>query len=156
MKHTLFYTIAIIAIAFLLYLNFGRVKDNFSKNPIIITPEAPQPIGPYSQAVLRGNALFVSGQIAINPATGKMDTTSIQNETKQVMQNIMAILKTAGFEAGHIAKTTIYLTDLKNFSTVNDIYGTYFGSGPFPARETVQVAALPKGAHIEISVTAVK
>lgn len=105
---------------------------------------------------MRGNAMFVSGQIAIDPKTGAMDTADIASETKRVMENIAAILRASKMEMKDIAKTTIYLTDLDNFKTVNEVYGGYFGNGPYPARETVEVAALPKGAHVEISVTAIK
>jgi 2-iminobutanoate/2-iminopropanoate deaminase len=126
-----------------------------TKTEIIFTGKAPKPIGPYSQAVKKGNMLFVSGQIAINPATNQLDTTTIEAETKLVMENIKAIVTAAGMEMKHIMKVTIYLTDLKNFKTVNEVYATYFRENP-PARETVQVAALPKGAHLEISVIAMK
>ena len=156
MKHTIFCTFAIIAIGFLLFLNFRHGKTDIGNQEVIHTSEAPEPIGPYSQAIRKGNAYFISGQVAINPKSGKLDTTDITTETKQVMNNIKAILVSAHLNMNDISKTTIYLTDLKNFKIVNDIYGTFFGAGPFPARETVQVVALPKGAHIEISAIAVK
>jgi 2-iminobutanoate/2-iminopropanoate deaminase len=156
MKHSLFYSVAIIAIFFLLYLNFAKSNKRDAAVDVIQTDNAPQPIGPYSQAVRRGNAFFVSGQIAIDPKTGALDTSSITTETKRVMENIKAIITASGLTMNDIAKTSIFMTDLKNFSTVNDIYTGYFGAGPYPARETVQVAALPKGVHIEISVTAIK
>ena len=155
MKNTLFVTFAVLAIGGLLYLNFvtGKKADDISA--VIFTDKAPKPIGPYSQAIAKGNAVFVSGQIAIDPATGNLDTSSIENEVKQTMQNILSILEAAKLSAKEIAKTTIYLTDLSHFKTVNEIYGSYFKENP-PARETVQVAALPKGAHIEISCMAVR
>ncbi|MBI3500828.1 MAG: RidA family protein [Bacteroidetes bacterium] len=122
---------------------------------IIFTEKAPKPIGPYSQAVMRGNALFVSGQVGINPATGAVDSSSIENETKQVMENIKAIVEAAGMKMNDVVKVTIYLTDMNNFAKMNAVYGTYFPENP-PARETVQVSALPKKVNVEISVMAVK
>jgi 2-iminobutanoate/2-iminopropanoate deaminase len=122
---------------------------------IIFTPKAPAPIGPYSQAVKVGNTLYVSGQIAINPATGSLETINILRETNQVMHNIMVILETAGMNLSDIVKTTIYLSDMNNFSSVNEVYSEYF-TGDFPARETVQVSRLPKDVNVEISVVAVK
>jgi 2-iminobutanoate/2-iminopropanoate deaminase len=121
---------------------------------IFNTNNAPAPIGPYSQAVSAGNFLFVSGQIALNPATGQLVTDDIKTETKQVMDNIKAILVEAGIDFSNIIKTSIFLTDMQNFAQVNEVYGTYFKEA-FPARETVQVAGLPKGVNVEITVTAV-
>jgi 2-iminobutanoate/2-iminopropanoate deaminase len=122
---------------------------------VIYTPNAPEPIGPYSQGIIAGNLVFVSGQIAINPSTNEMVLSDIKTETKQVMENIKAILTEAGIDFSHVIKTTIFLMDMQNFAQVNEIYGTYFTS-EFPARETVQVAGLPKGVNVEISVTAIK
>src|ERR1700759_2629796 len=110
---------------------------------IINTNNAPAPIGPYSQAVAAGGFLFVSGQIPINPSTGALVMDDIKTETKQVMDNIKAILTEAGIDFNHVIKTSIFLTDMANFAQVNEVYGTYFTSD-FPARETVQVAGLPK------------
>ncbi|HXS35305.1 MAG TPA: RidA family protein [Flavipsychrobacter sp.] len=118
---------------------------------IIETKSAPAPIGPYSQAVQAGNLLFVSGQVAIDPATGAVMQQNIQAETKQVMENLKAILNEAGMDFSNIIKTTIFLTDMGTFAQVNEIYGSYFKSN-FPARETVQVSALPKAVNVEISV----
>ncbi|MBI3511303.1 MAG: RidA family protein [Bacteroidetes bacterium] len=123
---------------------------------VISTDSAPKPIGPYSQAIRKGNAVFVSGQVGIDPSNGKPDTSDISSETKRAMENIKAILSSSHLTMNDIAKTTIYLTNVGNFKTVNEVYASYFGKGPFPARETVGVAALPKGMHIEISVIAVK
>jgi 2-iminobutanoate/2-iminopropanoate deaminase len=120
---------------------------------IINTPNAPSPIGPYSQAVMNGNTLFVSGQIAINPSTGELDLSNIENETHQVMKNISAILTEAGMDFSNIVKTGIFLKDMNQFAQVNTIYGSYF-SRDFPARETVQVSRLPKDVNVEISVIA--
>ena len=120
---------------------------------IINTQNAPAPIGPYNQAVAAGNFIFLSGQIALNPANGQLMTDDIKTETKQVMENIKAILTEAGIDFSHIVKTSIFLTDMQNFAQVNEVYGTYF-KDDFPARETVQVAGLPKGVNVEITVTA--
>lgn len=122
---------------------------------VIITSNAPAPIGPYTQAIQTGNMLFVSGQIAMNPHTGEILTADIQSETKQVMQNISAILEEAGYTFDDIIKTTIFLRDMNDFTKVNEVYGSYF-SVSFPARETVAVLGLPKNVNVEISVTAAK
>jgi 2-iminobutanoate/2-iminopropanoate deaminase len=122
---------------------------------IINTNNAPAPIGPYSQAVSAGSFIFVSGQIALNPVTGQLVTDDIKTETKQVMDNINAILVEAGVDFSNIVKTSIFLTDMQDFAQVNEVYGTYFKDA-FPARETVQVAGLPKGLNVEITVTAIK
>ena len=156
MKHTLFYSFAIIAIASLVYLNFFHRKKTDAPVETVSTDSAPKPIGPYSQAVRKGNAFFVSGQVGIDPASGKLDTADIVTETKRALDNVRAILSSAHLTMSDIAKTTIYMTDLSKFKMVNETYASYFGSGPYPARETVGVAALPKGMHIEISVIAVK
>ena len=122
---------------------------------IIQTPKAPAPIGPYSQAVQVGNLLFVSGQIAIDPATGKLMTDELEAETRQVMKNIGAILQTEEMSYANIVKASIFLKNMDDFSRINTIYGEYFTSD-FPARETVEVARLPKNVNVEISVIAVK
>jgi len=122
---------------------------------IVKSENAPTPIGPYSQAVLVGNILFVSGQIALNPATGEMENTDLVSEANQVMKNIGAILSEAGFAWEEVAKSSIFLKDLNDFGTVNTLYGEFFKTNS-PARETVEVARLPKDARVEISVIAVK
>ena len=124
------------------------------KKEIIHTDKAPAPIGPYSQAVKAGNLLFVSGQVAINPATGNVEGDNIEAETTLVMQNLDAILKTAGARFENIVKTTIFLSDMSLFASVNEVYGKFF-TGEFPARETVAVKGLPKNVNVEISVIAV-
>lgn len=121
----------------------------------IKTPNAPAPIGPYSQAVQAGNFLFLSGQIALVPQTGELEIDSIESETHRIMQNIQAILKVAGYDFGDIIKTSIFLSDMDFFLKVNETYGSYFKKN-FPARETVEVSRLPKNVHVEISVTAYK
>lgn len=122
---------------------------------IIRSDKAPSPIGPYSQAVIYGNTLYVSGQVAINPANGQLVMTDISGETKQVMENIGSILREAGYDYKDIVKTTIFLKDMQLFKAVNEIYGSYF-TGDFPARETVAVSGLPLNVNVEISVTAFK
>ena len=122
---------------------------------IITTTEAPAPIGPYNQAVLTGNTLYISGQVCIDPPTGELKNKDIQEETRQVMQNLQAILKEAGMNFSNVVKTTIYITDMHRFAEINEVYGKYF-TGKFPARETVQVSALPKFVNVEISMISVK
>lgn len=122
---------------------------------IINTPHAPAPIGPYSQAIWVNNMLFASGQIAIDPITGQIVDNSIEEETHQVMKNIKAILEASDLDFHHIVKTTIFLSDMDFFSTVNEVYGQYFSSD-FPARETVAVKTLPKNVNVEISFTAIQ
>jgi 2-iminobutanoate/2-iminopropanoate deaminase len=120
---------------------------------IFETKQAPAPIGPYSQAVQAGNLLFVSGQVAIDPATGNVDATDIKSETIQVMKNLEAVLTEAGYQFSNVVKTTIFLSDMNLFGAVNEVYGSYFSSN-FPARETVAVKGLPKNVNVEISVIA--
>jgi 2-iminobutanoate/2-iminopropanoate deaminase len=120
---------------------------------IVYTPDAPAPIGPYSQAVKYGNVVYVSGQIAIDPATGELDLANLNQETHRVMSNLKAVLKAAGADFSTIIKTSIFLSDMALFAEVNAIYASYF-EGDFPARETVAVAGLPKGVSVEISVIA--
>jgi 2-iminobutanoate/2-iminopropanoate deaminase len=121
---------------------------------IINTANAPAPIGPYSQAVLAGNTLYISGAIALDAMTGELKNRSIEEETQKVMQNLQAILQAAGAEFKHVVKTTIFLTDMSNFAKVNEVYGSFL-SGDYPARETVQVSRLPKDVNVEISMIAV-
>lgn len=122
---------------------------------IIQTNNAPAPIGPYSQAVLVDNILYVSGNIAINPENGELILETIEKETHQVMKNLGEILKAAGMDYPNIVKTSIFLKNMEQFAQVNEIYSQYF-SKDFPARETVQVVMLPKDVNVEISVIAVK
>lgn len=120
---------------------------------IIHTNQAPAPIGPYSQAVAFGDTLYVSGQIAIDPKSGALNMNTLEQETEQVMQNLKAVLAAAGADFSNVLKSTIFLSDMKLFADVNAIYARYFNENP-PARETVQVAGLPKGVNVEISVIA--
>ncbi len=129
--------------------------SHFQMKKTITSKNAPAPIGPYSHGVLVGNILFVSGQIGKNPVTGALMTVDITTETKQVMDNVRSILTDAGMDFTHVAKATIFLTDMNDFAAVNEVYGSYFSKN-FPARETVQVSMLPLGVNVEISVIAVK
>jgi len=123
---------------------------------IIFTDKAPAPIGPYNQAVLVGNTLYTSGQIALNPRTMELVLDDIETETKQVMENMKAVLEAADMTFEHVVKTTIFIMNMGDFARINTVYGSYFDEATAPARETVQVAALPKGVNVEISMTAIK
>ena len=123
---------------------------------IIFTEKAPAPIGPYNQAVLSGNTLYASGQIAINPASGELVTANISDETNQVMKNIQAVLESANMTFENLVKTSIFIMDMNDFGTINTVYGSYFNEKTAPARETVQVACLPKNVNVEISIIAVQ
>jgi len=122
---------------------------------IINTKNAPAPIGPYNQGVLSGNTLYTSGQIAINPKTGELEIDEIKSETKLVMENLRAVLLEANMDFENIVKCSIFIADMNNFSQINEVYGTFFTAN-FPARETVEVACLPKNVNVEISAIAVK
>jgi 2-iminobutanoate/2-iminopropanoate deaminase len=121
---------------------------------IIQTNKVPTPIGPYSQAVIANGFLFASGQVAFNPATGELVLTDILSETKQVMENIKAVLEEAKLSFAHVVKTSIFLSDMQLFAQVNEVYASYF-TADFPARETVAVKTLPRNVNVEISITAV-
>lgn len=123
---------------------------------IITTTKAPEPIGPYNQAVLKGNTLYTSGQIAINPISGELVLSSIEEETKQVMENMKEVLTAAGMTFDDVVKTSIFISDMNNFSIINKVYGEYFSDNTAPARETVEVANLPKFVNVEISMIAIK
>ena len=135
-------------------MSFMVIGQGIEKQ-VIQSPNAPKAIGPYSQAILAGNTLYVSGQIAIDPASGQMDTLSMETEVRRVMSNLGAVLEEAGMTYQHMVKATIFMTDIKNYALINSLYGEYFKDSP-PAREAIQVVALPKGAHIEISCVAVR
>ncbi|UGS22492.1 RidA family protein [Flavobacterium channae] len=123
---------------------------------IIFTEKAPAPIGPYNQAVLSGNTLYTSGQIALNPETMELVLDNIETETKQVMENMKAVLAAADMTFENVIKTTIFIMNMGDFARINTVYGSYFDETTAPARETVQVACLPKNVNIEISMIAVK
>jgi 2-iminobutanoate/2-iminopropanoate deaminase len=122
---------------------------------VINTKNGPAPIGPYNQAIVVNNTIYISGQICIDPATGNLKNKDVQDETHQVMQNLKSILHEAGMDFGNVVKTTIFITDMNRFSEINEVYGKYF-DGDFPARETVQVSALPRFVNVEISMIAVR
>ena len=122
---------------------------------IIFTEKAPAPIGPYNQAVLAGNTLYTSGQIALDPQTMELVISDIETETKQVMENMNAVLEAAGMTFENVIKSTIFIMDMNDFARINTVYGSYFNEKTAPARETVQVAGLPKNVNIEISMIAV-
>ena len=123
---------------------------------IIATSKAPVPIGPYNQAILSGNTLYASGQIAFNPETAELVLDDIKTETTQVMKNLKAVLDAAGMTFDNVVKTSIFISDMDNFSQINDVYGSYFEEDSAPARETLQVARLPKDVNVEISMIAAK
>ncbi len=123
---------------------------------IIITAKAPAPIGPYNQAVLVGNTLYTSGQIALDPSTMELVIGDIETETKQVMQNMQAVLEAAGMTFENVVKSTIFIMDMNDFARINSVYGSYFDENTAPSRETVQVAGLPRGVNVEISMIAIK
>lgn len=122
---------------------------------IIFTEKAPAPIGPYNQAVVKGNTLYTSGQIALNPVTMELVIDTIEAETKQVMENMKAVLDAAGMTFENVVKTTIFIMNMNDFGKINTIYGSYFNEKTAPARETVQVACLPKNVNVEISMIAI-
>jgi len=122
---------------------------------IINTPDAPPPIGPYNQAIMAGDTLYIAGQICLDAKTGELKNTDVREETRQAMLNLQYVLQAAGMSFANVVKTTIFITDMKQFQEINEEYGKFFESD-FPARETVQVAALPKFVNVEISMIAVK
>ena len=123
---------------------------------VITTPDAPAPIGPYNQAILTGNTLYISGQIPMDPATGKLIEGDIKKETAQSMENLKAILTEAGMTFENVVKSSIFVKDMHQFAAINEVYGAYFNAETAPARETVEVANLPKFVNVEISMIAIK
>lgn len=121
---------------------------------ILSTEHAPKAIGPYAQGIDTGNLLFLSGQIPIDPATGEITAVSIEDQTRQALENVKAILESGGCTMNHVVKTTVYLKDIADFTKMNEVYQEYFPEGSYPARSAVQVAALPKDAGVEIEVIA--
>ena len=135
--------------------NETETYKTFKMKKIITTPNAPAPIGPYNQAVLTGNMLYTSGQIAIDPETNELFKGSLEEETHLVMKNLKGILTEAGLTFENVIKTSIFISDMNNFSIINKIYAEYFNEATAPARETVEVANLPKFVNVEISAIAV-
>lgn len=125
-------------------------------NRIIRTTEAPLPIGPYNQAILKDDTLYASGQIAIDPTTNQLISGNIKAETKQVMDNLAAVLRAADMDFTQVVKCSIFISDMNDFNEINQVYGLYFNNDTAPARETVQVAVLPKNVNVEISLIAVR
>ncbi len=123
---------------------------------VIKTTNAPAPIGPYNQAIFAGNTLYISGQIALDPNTGELKTDNLEEETVLVLDNLKAILTEAGLNLDHVVKTSIFISDMNNFGKINEVYARYFNAENAPARETVEVANLPKFVNVEISAIAVK
>ena len=132
-----------------------KVHADSVTHTVVKTPLAPAAIGPYSQGILVGHTLYCSGQIAIDPKTGSMITGSIADETERVLENLGAVLRAVGMDYENVVRCTVYLTDINDYAQVNEIYARYFNEAP-PAREAVQVAALPRGARVEISCVAVR
>ena len=127
-----------------------------SNKKIFFTDKAPSPIGPYNQAVLMGNTLYTSGQIALHPTTMELVLDDIETETKQVMENMKAVLEAADMTFDNVVKTTIFIMNMGDFAIINNVYGSYFDEKTAPARETVQVACLPKNVNVEISMIAMR
>lgn len=123
---------------------------------VVKTENAPAPIGPYNQAILAGNTLYISGQIALDPGSGELKIDDLEEETVLVLENLKAILKEAGLNLNHVVKTSIFISDMNNFGKINEVYSRYFNADNAPARETVEVANLPKFVNVEISAIAVK
>jgi 2-iminobutanoate/2-iminopropanoate deaminase len=144
------YGLFILSLFFLM-----QVFSQSVEKQIILPAKAPKAIGPYSPGVMAGNTLYCSGQIAINPETGIIDTATIEKETRQVLKNLGAILDAAGMSFQNVVKSTIFMTDIRNYKLINSVYAEFFKE-KFPAREAIQVVALPAKAHVEISAVAVK
>ncbi len=138
-----------------LFLLISIAAVSAQEKTVIKSPDAPAAIGPYSQAIMVGNTLYCSGQIAIDPAAGKMLSESIQTETRQVLKNLGAVLRAAGMDYSNVVQATVYLADMNDYKVMNEIYGEFFKENP-PARATVQVGRLPRDARVEIACIAVK
>ena len=150
-----FYVCLAFSLIAITYNAFNNINKNNMKR-IINTSNAPKPIGPYNQAVISGNLMFISGQVAFDPNTNKLVLDDIQTETKQVMENLKSILEEADLSFNDVVKTTIFLSNMDDFQQVNEVYGSYFSNDQAPARETVEVSRLPKDVNVEISMIARK
>ena len=142
-----------LALVLVIFISVSCLQAQNAMKKEINTEMAPKAVGPYSQGIRVGHTVYLSGQIAIDPETGRMDTLNIENEVHRIMKNIGMVLQAEGLEYSNIVKTTIFAVDLGNYGLINSVYAGYLEK-PYPARETVQVSALPKGAHVEISVIA--
>ena len=150
-----FYVCLAFFLIALAYNTFNN-KNKTDMKRIINTSNAPKPIGPYNQAVISGDLMFISGQVAFDPNTDELVLGDIQSETKQVMENLKSILEEANLSFNNVVKTTIFLSDMNDFQQVNEVYGSYFSNNQAPARETVEVSRLPKDVNVEISMIAQK
>ena len=155
MKKSLLPISLVILLIALAYNTFNN-KNKTDMKRIINTSNAPKPIGPYNQAVISGDLMFISGQVAFDPNTDELVLDDIQTETKQVMENLKSILEEANLSFNNVVKTTIFLSDMNDFQQVNEVYGSYFSNNQAPARETVEVSRLPKDVNVEISMIAQK
>lgn len=155
MKKSLLPVSLVILLIALAYNTFNN-KNKTDMKRIINTSNAPKPIGPYNQAVISGDLMFISGQVAFDPNTDELVLDDIQTETKQVMENLKSILEEANLSFNNVVKTTIFLSDMNDFQQVNEVYGSYFSNNQAPARETVEVSRLPKDVNVEISMIAQK
>ena len=157
MKKALIFFYVGLAIFFIaLAYNTFNNKNKTDMKRIVNTSNAPKPIGPYNQAVISGDLMFISGQVAFDPNTDELVLDDIQSETKQVMKNLKSILEEANLSFDNVVKTTIFLSDMNDFQQVNEVYGSYFSNDQAPARETVEVSRLPKDVNVEISMIASK
>ena len=157
MKNALiFFSVCLVIFFIALTYNAFNNKNKTDMKRIINTSNAPKPIGPYNQAVISGDLMFISGQVAFDPNTDELVLDDIQTETKQVMENLKSILEEANLSFKNVVKTTIFLSDMDDFQQVNEVYGSYFSNDQAPARETVEVSRLPKDVNVEISMIACK
>ena len=156
MKKVLIFSISLVIFFIALTYNAFNNKNETHMKRIINTSNAPKPIGPYNQAVISGDLMFISGQVAFDPNTDELVLDDIQTETKQVMENLKSILEEANLSFKNVVKTTIFLSDMNDFQQVNEVYGSYFSNDQAPARETVEVSRLPKDVNVEISMIAYK
>jgi 2-iminobutanoate/2-iminopropanoate deaminase len=145
----------VLLIASALFTSIGFTQENKDKREVVLTKDAPQPIGPYSQAIKAGGLVFASGQIALDPATGKLIDGDIKAQTERVLKNLSAVLASAGSSLDRVIKTTVFLKNISDFPAMNEVYGKFFTNAP-PSRTTVQAAGLPKDALIEIDVVALQ
>ena len=156
MKKVLIFSGSLVIFFIALTYNAFNNKNETHMKRIINTSNAPKPIGPYNQAVISGDLMFISGQVAFDPNTDELVLDDIQTETKQVMENLKSILEEADLSFNNVVKTTIFLSDMNDFQQVNEVYGSYFSNDQAPARETVEVSRLPKDVNVEISMIAQK
>ena len=155
-KALIFFYVGLAIFFFALAYNTFNNKNKTDMKRIVNTSNAPKPIGPYNQAVISGDLMFISGQVAFDPNTDELVLDDIQSETKQVMENLKSILEEANLSFDNVVKTTIFLSDMNDFQQVNEVYGSYFSNDQAPARETVEVSRLPKDVNVEISMIAYK